>query len=210
MIRNSSESVLYRLMEWTMRLAYLNFLWLIFTLLGGIVFGWVPATITMHMILRKWIIEDESFDTKSYFWSIYRKQFIGSQKVSVFFITLGILLIFDLKFFMSGYSTVFTLGKLFTIQLVIGYFILFIYFFTLFAHSEMSFFKMVKTSILFGIKYPFKTLILLLSSTLLVILFLSFPKLFIIFGASSLAFLNIYCSHKMIYKKKNLVSLNSY
>ncbi|MDR7078691.1 putative membrane protein YesL [Neobacillus niacini] len=204
-----TESVWYRLMEWMMRLAYLNFLWFIFTLLGGIVFGWVPATLAVNKSLRKFMIENESISIFPYFWNVYRKQFIRSQIVNVLFIALGLLLFIDMKFFMSGNHALFILGKMVTIQLVIGYFVLFIYFFTIYAHQEMRFIEKVKNSILYGIVHPIKSLLMLINSSLLIMLFLFFPQLFIFFGVSSLAYFNILCSQKVLYKKNNSISHSS-
>ena len=204
-----TDSVWYRLTEWMMRLAYLNFLWLIFTFLGGIVLGWVPATLAVNKSLRVFMIENESIRILPYFWNEYRKQFVRSQIANVFFIALGLLLFIDMKFFMSGYHALFILGKMVTIQLIIGYLVLFIYFFTIFAHQEMRFVEKVKNSILYGIVNPIKSLLMLINSSLLIMLFLFYPPLFIVFGVSSLAYFNILCSQKVLSKKSNSISHSS-
>lgn len=39
---------------WVMRLAYLNVLWILFSLAGLVVFGLMPATAAMFTVAREW------------------------------------------------------------------------------------------------------------------------------------------------------------
>lgn len=48
---------IYHISNWIMRLAYVNFLWILFTLAGFIVFGFFPATIATFAVVRKWIFD---------------------------------------------------------------------------------------------------------------------------------------------------------
>ncbi|MBJ4025770.1 DUF624 domain-containing protein [Salmonella enterica subsp. enterica serovar Derby] len=46
----------YRFCEWLMRLAYLNLLWIGFTLAGAVIFGLAPATAAMFAVTRQWTL----------------------------------------------------------------------------------------------------------------------------------------------------------
>ena len=46
----------YRFCEWVMRLAYLNLLWIGFTLAGAVIFGLAPATAAMFAVTRQWTL----------------------------------------------------------------------------------------------------------------------------------------------------------
>src|SRR4051812_27089176 len=86
----------YRLSDWIMRLAYVNLLWFSFTLLGGIIFGIMPATIALFAITRKWEMDkEEDFPIFKTFWESYRKDFIKANLLGVFlFIAGGIVVLY--------------------------------------------------------------------------------------------------------------------
>lgn len=48
------RGTLYRYMDWGMRLAYINILWLGGIILGLGVVGFFPATVAMLSVIRKW------------------------------------------------------------------------------------------------------------------------------------------------------------
>ncbi|SEN53442.1 Uncharacterized membrane protein YesL [Amphibacillus marinus] len=68
-------SKLNQIALWVSRLAYLNLLWVFFSLIGFIVFGLMPATISMFVIVRKWRENETDFPLFSFFWTIYKQHF---------------------------------------------------------------------------------------------------------------------------------------
>src|SRR5699024_8438852 len=73
----------YRFSVWTLRLAYVNFCWILFTLLGLVLFGFMPATAAMFSIVRKWIGQrrHSSFYniSKTFQEKLYRNEWIGAR-----------------------------------------------------------------------------------------------------------------------------------
>ena len=53
----------------------LNILWMVCTLLGGIVLGWAPSTVALLTILRDKIMKKENGSITKKFWKIYREEF---------------------------------------------------------------------------------------------------------------------------------------
>src|SRR5436190_181234 len=51
----SFSNAVYTFCDWIARLAYINLLWILFTLSGFVVFGFFPATIAMLATLRQFI-----------------------------------------------------------------------------------------------------------------------------------------------------------
>ena len=51
---HSVTNGLNRFCTWVMRLAYLNVLWILFSLAGLVVFGLMPATAAMFTVAREW------------------------------------------------------------------------------------------------------------------------------------------------------------
>ncbi|MFA9556724.1 DUF624 domain-containing protein [Evansella sp. AB-rgal1] len=56
---------LYRVSEWLIRLAYINILWMLFTIVGLIILGIAPATATVFTIIRKWFMETRIFPSSN-------------------------------------------------------------------------------------------------------------------------------------------------
>lgn len=65
-------------LHWIERLVYVQFLWILFTVLGLGVFGLFPATSAMFTIMRKWLTTDEEIPVFSFMWKTYRSEFLKS------------------------------------------------------------------------------------------------------------------------------------
>ncbi|MDL4842065.1 YesL family protein [Aquibacillus rhizosphaerae] len=83
--------------NWIYRLAYLNILWIGFTLLGGVVFGIFPSSVALLSVLRQFIQKKEPI-IFSTFWSYYKKEFKNSNKIGVIIGIIGFLIVFNLNF----------------------------------------------------------------------------------------------------------------
>src|SRR5690606_8549617 len=67
-----------RLFTWITRLVVLNLLWIFYTIIGLVVGGIFPATLSVLKIFRKWIIGEEEVPLWSTFRQEYRRDFIKS------------------------------------------------------------------------------------------------------------------------------------
>lgn len=68
-------------LEWIMKFAYLNILWLGSTLLGVGLFGFFPATMTSFILLKSFIVDGETEWTAQDFFICYKKIFFRSNKL---------------------------------------------------------------------------------------------------------------------------------
>ncbi|MCC4044740.1 YesL family protein [Enterococcus gallinarum] len=68
-------------LEWIAKFAYLNILWLGFTLLGIGIFGFFPATMTCFIMLKRFVMEGEIEWTVKQFFSCYKKVFVRSNGI---------------------------------------------------------------------------------------------------------------------------------
>src|SRR5690554_99319 len=67
---------LHPLFIWFSNLAYLNLLWIVFTLLGGIILGFIPSTSALFSVIRQLLRKnDEEIPITKIFWTYYRKDF---------------------------------------------------------------------------------------------------------------------------------------
>ncbi|MEH7253744.1 DUF624 domain-containing protein, partial [Neobacillus niacini] len=61
---------------WMLKVAYLNVLWISFTLVGLGLFGLFPSTGAMYTIVQKWLRKEPVEKIFHTFWNIYKKEFI--------------------------------------------------------------------------------------------------------------------------------------
>src|SRR5690625_7886567 len=80
------------------RMAYVNLLWIFFTILGLGVLGIIPATVSLFTITRKWVMSEQDIPVFKTFWQTYRKEFIKSNMLGVILFEIVFLLYIDLAF----------------------------------------------------------------------------------------------------------------
>ncbi len=66
----------YRICTWIMRMAYVNLLWVAFSLLGLGIFGFFPATAAMFVVIRKWLSSEQDIPVFKTFWNAFKTEFI--------------------------------------------------------------------------------------------------------------------------------------
>ncbi|WP_419886974.1 YesL family protein [Neobacillus niacini] len=91
------SNVVYTFCEWVARLAYINLLWILFTLSGFVFFGFFPATIAMLATLRQFIRKNHPPVLQT-FWHYYKKEFINSNKLGLVIVAIGLILLINIRF----------------------------------------------------------------------------------------------------------------
>src|SRR5699024_10685272 len=86
----------YKGCVWVTRLAYVNFLWVTFIILGLGIFGLMPATTAMFGVVRKWEMKEEIkvFPT---FWKLYKQEFVKANVMGVILFLIGYLLVMEFQ-----------------------------------------------------------------------------------------------------------------
>lgn len=150
------------LSEWITRLAYLNILWILFTLGGFVIFGFFPATIALLATLRQFLIKNDPPVFKT-FLTYYKKEFSGSNKLGFIITIIGLILYLNIIFLQSTPSEVSRF--LFNSSIVMSciYFLVICYSLA----SYVAFDKPLKTHI---------------KNSILITFYSPIPSLFIIFG----------------------------
>lgn len=75
----------YRFCEWVMRLAYLNLLWIGFSLAGAVVFGLAPATAAMFAVTRQWVMGNTDIPVFQTFFQTFKKEWAKSSVLGLFY-----------------------------------------------------------------------------------------------------------------------------
>ncbi|RDW20623.1 YesL family protein [Oceanobacillus chungangensis] len=189
---NTINAAIYNILEWITRFAYINLLWILFTLLGGVIFGFFPSTIAMFAIVRDWLRGKSDFPILKSFWKYYRGDFLKSNQLGIFISLITAIITINLFFIQLNTLDwlTWTYAPLFAFILV---FVLFLfYIFPAFVHFDLKIFKLIKNAFLIMLVNPIQTILMLLSLVSIFFIMYLIPPLFFIFGGSSYAFITMW------------------
>lgn len=189
------------LSQWIIKLAYVNFLWLVFCIAGGILFGWAPATVSLFTIMRKWQQRD-NIPIFNLFIKTYRTEFIKANVSGLIIIGVTGVLINNLLL-LSQQTTL--LSILFLIgngTLIIMLALFLTFFFPVYTHYTGRLKKIVKKAFLMGLaKLPISVFLLIICLAWGRVL-LFFPGLMFFFSASIPVLIITFVSHQCFTKEE--------
>jgi uncharacterized membrane protein YesL len=154
----------YKLLEWISRLALLNLLWISFSLLGLVVFGFFPATVAMFAVVRKWMLGKEDVSIFKTFWTAYKQEFFKSNLLGLIIFAIGTILYIDFQF--VNHSTNSLVSVLYIPFFIVTFILICMLFYILpiFVHYEMKISQVIKTSFFLMIMNPLSTFYMLIGS----------------------------------------------
>ncbi|QKS72973.1 DUF624 domain-containing protein [Paenalkalicoccus suaedae] len=179
---------LYVACDWLVKLAYMHFLWVIFTALGGFVAGLFPATVALHTLVGRLARGESTYEILPTFFAIWKQEFIRSNKYALVFF-----LAFGLFFVNFNIMTVFPDELLFFMMTGMGISVFFFaiivsFFFPVYvSRPDLSFFKMIALSLFLPFRHMKSMLIFLGGILLLLALYYFLPMLGFFWGISLLA-----------------------
>jgi uncharacterized membrane protein YesL len=189
---------IYRITELIMQFAYLQLLWIAFTILGLGVFGIFPATAAMFSVIRKWVIGEVDTPVFKTFWKNYKIEFFKVNGLGLILTAIGWLLYFDYHYFAVGVSIGSTILKIMTLLIAYLFITTCIYFFPIFVHFEYRFFAYIKYSFLFSLASPLKTAGLFIITYLFYFLSMKVPALFLFFSGSIISYIWMWYIYRTI------------
>jgi uncharacterized membrane protein YesL len=178
-----------------LNLAYLNLLWIFFSILGLFMFGFFPATSSMFAVIRKWVMGDLEIPIFKTFWSHYKMYFLKSNLLGLVLTLVGFFLFFDFRLvqqFQSGYMLFFYYSLL-MIAFIYGLTVLYVL--PVFVHFELSVFKIMKTSLSIMIVSPLSTIMMFAGGIIIFFILKSLPGLVFIVGGSLPSLLIMWSSY---------------
>ncbi|MDC3423143.1 DUF624 domain-containing protein [Aquibacillus sp. 3ASR75-11] len=176
-----------QIVYWMLKIAYINLLWIFFTVIGLIAFGIFPATAAMFAITRKWIIlEERDFKIFQTFWSFYRQDFFKLNGFALIFIVIGYFLYYDVSFLQLNSGSFRFLIPV-VMLIAISYVITLLFFFPVFVHFKLKFFQYMKQSFLIALTSPVEVSGMILSAFLLYAMVYLLPGIIPLFTGSLLA-----------------------
>ncbi|GGE49301.1 hypothetical protein GCM10011391_30160 [Pullulanibacillus camelliae] len=191
---------IYRLCDWIMKFAYVNLLWLLFTIVGLGLFGIVPATASLFSVVRKWVMGETDVPVFKTFWKNYRTYFIKVNIMGLIYFIIGLVLYFDIAFFRHHTGTGATVLLVVLLMITVLYLITLMYFFPTFAHFDLSYGRYFKYTLLFGISSPVSTFIMVAGIVANYFLMNLIPGLLPFFGISGMSFVIMWAAYRTFTK----------
>jgi uncharacterized membrane protein YesL len=193
MILGKTMGKLFTLCEWVMKLAYVNLLWFLFTIVGLVIFGFFPATVALFTIVRKWIVKETDLPIWRTFLTVFLKEFKSSNKLGLVFIFSGIFLAFDV-FYIRTIEGVFQFILIIPLLIIAAvYLMVFLYIFPLYVHYEFKLKDYLKNAFFLSVFHFHITLLMLISLIAILFLLLYQPGLIPFFSAVSIAWIFMFC-----------------
>lgn len=179
----------YQFCTWVTRLAYVNLLWIGFTILGLGIFGFFPATVSMFAVIRKWLTGETDISVFTTFWKNFKTEFYKVNVLGYILLAIGAILYIDLMYVKGQPGMLFTVLQFGLLFLFFIYFIILLYVFPIFVHFKCSFKDYLKWSIILGIGNPILTALMLVAAVIAFLAtFMVIPALMVFFGGSVITF----------------------
>ncbi|PLS01092.1 YesL family protein [Neobacillus cucumis] len=170
--------------EWVMKLAYLNILWVLFSLGGLILLGISPASVALFTILRKWLMNETDVPIFPTFLNTYKKEFVKSNQLGWIMALIGMFLYFDFKYLITVGGTIQYVLSIPLVIVTILFFITMLYLFPVYVHYELRLIQYIKNSFYIGIINMHITILMIAVTILIGILYRSIPGIVPFFSIS--------------------------
>jgi uncharacterized membrane protein YesL len=203
------EGRIYGICEWITRLAYVNILWGLFTLVGAIFLGVAPATVALFTVVRKWLLfNDNDVPIFKTFFNTYKKEFLQANKIGLFIGLVSYILYIDFLYIANVREAFQLAFSVFLFVILVFYAITLLYIFPIYVHYELRFLQYIKYSFFIGMANPLMTLTMFLSIILLTVLFIYIPGLIPFFSVSLVSVVLMWCAlrgFRKIEEKQNAI-----
>ncbi|WP_138419071.1 YesL family protein [Aquibacillus sediminis] len=189
---NNTNNVIYNILEWINRFAYINLLWILFTILGAGILGFYPSTTAMFSIVRTWLQGNKDVPVFKTFSNYFKRDFFKSNLLGLFITFIIVLLAIDIFYIQVNIDQqlTWTYIPLFAFML---FFILFLfYIFPTFVHYDVKLTQIIKNAFLIMLISPIQSFFIILSLGSIYFVMRALPALFFIFGGSTYAFITMW------------------
>ncbi|MBP1969284.1 putative membrane protein YesL [Virgibacillus natechei] len=148
---NGVVTSLDKIMHWVTKLAFLNFLWIVFSIFGLFVAGVFPATVATLNISRKWIGGQQDIKIWKSFKSIYRQEFISANLLGWLFALIGLVLYFNYRLLAASQGEVIFIVPFAFYIVIFMYILTVIWTFPLLAYYQASIMRHLKNALVIGL-----------------------------------------------------------
>jgi uncharacterized membrane protein YesL len=183
-VKNSFIDWIYNFSQYILRAMYVNFLWLLFSLLGLVITGFFPSTIAMFTVVRKWVLGESRVPIFETFWITYKKQFLGSNLLGYSLSIIGVVIYTDLLFLQHTDNSFLKILYIPVLFLTLLYLLTLLFVFPIFVHYDVKGFQIIKNAFYISIISPLATIKMVLSLVIIGYFMITFPSLSVLFSGS--------------------------
>lgn len=200
---------IWRVFNWVVRLAYINILWILFSLLGFIILGIGPATVSAFAVIRKLLEDKHEFSIWKLFMQVYKKEFWHANQLMLVVFPVCLLIYVDFIFLQMLPSSFFIDKVVFTGMIILSLLIIvwFSYLFAVYVHFELSFKLNFKHALLIAGINPLPTILILFGLFIFTITLFMIPAISIFYFMSLPVFMIQLCT-KQAFKKIPNISIS--
>ncbi|MEH7494380.1 YesL family protein [Neobacillus niacini] len=193
-----------RICDWIARLAFLNLLWIAFTLVGFVFLGFFPATIAMFSVCRRWVMGEQDVPVYKTFFQSYRTEFRKGNLIGICLMAIVYILWVDYRILQtSANSNLQSLAYLFFLLIVFyGIFLLFL--FPMYVHYELKGRQLIKNTLLLAVASPLTAIVMVTGVLFVYYLSLSISGVVFFFSGSILALFIMWFSYRVFQKHKGI------
>lgn len=191
---------IYQVCVWIMRLAYVNILWVAFTILGLFAFGIGPSTTAMFAVTRKWLMGEKEIAIFPTFWESYRSEFVTSNVLVAILLVVGWVLYIDYRILLDLEGRIYSILSIGLLSLMVIYIFIFLFIFPVLAHYKLKTLQYIRQTFLIVISSPFRMLLTAVCTMLFMIILYKIPGLIPLYSGSIMSFMIMYVASK-IFKK---------
>ncbi|WP_440896940.1 YesL family protein [Amphibacillus sp. Q70] len=201
----------YRITEWIWRFAYLNLLWLGFSLLGLGLLGVFPATVALYTVLRNWLINDSDISIIKLFWLTFKKDFLRANILGFILVGVGFVIWFNYQYLGTVTGFEHTIIAVFWYMTMFLFILLILFLFPVYVHYKLPLLQYFKITIMFSMASPLALITLIIALGLAFQLFSLIPGLIPFYLISVIGWLIMWTSthaFRRIDRKKQRIKNN--
>ncbi|CQR47229.1 hypothetical protein BN1058_01536 [Paraliobacillus sp. PM-2] len=186
--------------NWIVSLAYINLLWVAYSTMGLFILGMFPATVSLFSVIRQWLKHKHITSVWNVYHSTFKKEFVKSNIIGYFYLTVGVITYVDFKFFHTQDNIMFLTLSYTVLIILFIYGITGLFLFPVLVHYDLKIMSYFKYTFLIIVSHPviFLITVLVLMSACLLMLFI--PGLILFFGLSVPAYIIMWSSYKAFKK----------
>jgi uncharacterized membrane protein YesL len=185
-----------RICEIVSRMAYVNLLWIIFTILGLGILGIMPATVGLFTVTRKWVMNEQDIPVFRTFWKTFRKEFIKANLLGGILFAIGYILYIDLTYLPS--DGLFVIVRWLLIVCALLYVIILLYIFPIYVQYEWKKRLYIKYALLLGASHPHYTLLMIIGIIALYYISITIQGLIPFFSVALLSYIVMWTAYQVM------------
>lgn len=148
---NGLVNSLDMMLKWVTRIAIVNILWIVFSLVGLIVGGIFPATVASLSVSRKWLTGEIDIPIWKTFKDTFKREFKNSNLLGWLLLLVGGILYINYKTLLNMSGNLLWISTFAFYLLVFFYILLIIWIFPLLSHYNGTIMQQIKNAIILGL-----------------------------------------------------------